>query len=386
MAPKGMARPPKIMIDFASWRKRLAAWLLFFVLLVLPMLAALVYYTRFALDRYVSVAQVTVRQAGGGDAPQIPGLAVMIGGINPASREETLYLREYILSNDMLKVLQKELQWPQHYAKFGGDLLFYLDKDAPQEDVLEYYRRMVRPHFDEQTGLLSVQVQAFTPDFSEATLKIILAESERFVNELSHRMAREEMAFAQQELANARKEYELRQNALLQFQSSSNLLDAEAAAKSRAGIITEIESQLTKERTTLKGMQAVLGANTPQIRQQRNRVQALEQQLAAEKQRLVAQQQGGGDRLNVAAARYRSLTIDATIAEEAYKYAVSSVETARMEASKKLRSLVTVVSPNTPEMAIYPERAYNLITIFIGLLLFYGIVRFIVATIEDHRD
>jgi len=200
-----------------------------------------------------------------------------MGGLNPTSREETLYLREFILSNDMLKVLQHNLQWSDHYAQLRSDPLYWLDQNAAQEDVLDYYRRVVKPHFDEQTGLLSVQVQAFTPQFSEATLKIILAESERFVNELSHRMAREEMAFAQQELANARKEYELRQNALLQFQSSSNLLDAEAAAKSRAGIITEIESQLTKERTTLKGMQAVLGANTPQIRQQRNRVQALEQ-------------------------------------------------------------------------------------------------------------
>jgi len=349
------------------------------------MLLAAAYYSRFALDRYVSVAQITVRQAGGGEVPPIPGLSIMMGRINPASREETLYLREFILSNDMLKVLQQALQWPSHYAQFQGDPLFWLAEDAPQEDVLEYYRRMVKPHFDEQTGLLSVQVQAFTPEFAEASLKVILGESERFINELSHRMAREEMTFAQEELAKARQEYQLRQDALLAFQGSSNLLDAEAAAKARAGIISELENQLTKERTTLKGLEAVLTGNTPQVRQQRNRIRALEQQLAAEKSRLLAQSQGG-ERLNVTASRYRSLTIDAAIAEEAYKYAVSSVETARVEASKKLRSLVTIVSPNTPVAAIYPERAYNLITLFIGLILLYAIVRFVIATIDDHRD
>jgi len=354
------------------------------LLVAIPMLIAVVYYSFFALDRYVSVAQVAVRQAGSTDAPHIPGLAVMMGGLNPTSREETLYLREFILSNDMLKVLQRELQWSDHYAQFRRDPLYWLNQDAPQEDVLEYYRRVVKPHFDEQTGLLTVAVQAFSPEFAEASLNAILNESERFVNELSHRMAREEMDFARQELAKAREEYELRQDALLDFQGSSNLLDAEAAARARAGVIAELEAQLTKERATLKGLETTLRADTPQVRQQRNRIRALEQQLAVENRRLVAQQDG--DRLNVVASRYRSLTIDAAIAEEAYKYAVSAVETTRIEASKKLRSLVTVVSPNTPVLALYPERIYNLITLLIGLLLFYGIARFVIATIEDHRD
>jgi len=355
------------------------------LLVGLPMIAAVVYYSVCALDRFVSVAQVAVRQTGSGDAPQIPGLAVMMSGLNPTSREETLYLREFILSNDMLRVLQRELHWPDHYAQHRSDPLYWLDQDAPQEDVLDYYRRVVKPHFDEQTGLLTVQVEAFAPEFSEATLKAILAESERFVNELSHRMAREEMMFAQQELAKVREEYELRQNALLEFQGANNLLDAEAFARARASVIAELEAQLTRERAALKGLEATLRGDTPQVRQQKNRIAALEKQLDTENRRLVAQQQGG-EKLNVVASRYRSLTIDAAIAEEAYKYAVSAVETARIEASKKLRSLVTVVSPNTPVIARYPERVYNLITLFIGLLLFYGIARFVIATIEDHRD
>jgi capsular polysaccharide transport system permease protein len=37
-------------------------------------------------------------------------------------------------------------------------------------------------------------------------------------------------------------------------------------------------------------------------------------------------------------------------------------------------------------MALYPERLYNLATIFLALLLLYGIARFLIASIEDHRD
>lgn len=368
------------MIDFESFKTRRLAILV----IGLPMLIAILYYAVFAMDRYVSIAQVAVRQAGSHDAPQLPGLAVMLGGINPTSREETLYLREFITSNDMLNVLQKKLNWDSHYQGFFRDPLYWLSADRTREELLEYYQRMVTAHFDEQTGLLTVEVQAFDEDFAQETLRAILTESERFVNELSHRMAREQMKFAQTELANARKVYEDRRAEVLQFQSNNKLLDAQAAAQARAGVIAELEGQLTRERAALKGLQASLNADSPQVRQLKIRIRALEQQVDAEGKRLVSQ--SSGDQLNVVAAKFRNLTIDSGIAEEAYKFAVSAVETARIEASKKIRSLVTVVSPNHPEEAIYPRRIYNLITIFLGLLLLYGIARFIVATIEDHRD
>lgn len=355
-----------------------------FFVLILPMIIAVIYYIFFAKDRYVSMAQIAVRQVGGSDAPQIPGLAVMLNGVNPTSREETLYLREYLRSQDMLDVLQKKLGWASHYSSNSRDPLFWLSETAPQEDVLEYYRRLVRTHFDEQTGLLAVEVQSFDPRLSREILEVMLGESERFINEISHKMAREQMSFAKNELTKAREEYEGRRDALLSFQSENNMLDAEEAAKARASVISEIEANLTKERTTLKGLAAVLDKNTPQIRQQLNKIKALEQQLVSENKRLISEK--SGDKLNVVASLYRNLTIDATIAEEAYKYAVSAVESARVEASKKLRSLVTVVSPNSPDKAIYPEKLYNLVTLFIGLLVLYGICVFVIATIEDHRD
>jgi len=368
------------MINFEKLKsKRLMVWVV-----GIPMLVALVYYSFFALDRYVSVAQVAVRQVGNNETPQMAGLAVMLSGLNPTSREETLYLREFLTSQDMLNVLQKKLNWSEHYAQRWRDPLYWLFSDAPQEDILDYYQRVVTAYFDEQTGLLSVSVEAFDPEFAEKTLNIMLRESERFVNELSHRMARDQMQFAQSELAHARKTYEERRDALLSFQSNSHMLDAEAAAKARAEVISELEAKLTKERTTLKGLLATLDPHTPQVKQQRNRIAAMEQQLAVETRRLVSQK--GGDKLNVVASQYRNLTIDASIAEEAYKFAVSAVESARIEASKKLRSLVTVVSPNMPDKAIYPERIYNLPTLRIALLLLYGIARFVIAAIEDHRD
>lgn len=359
-------------------------WRLVMGMVILPLVLAAMYYSIFAVDRYVSSAQVVVRQDGSNQGAQVPGLATLLTGTNPASREETLYLREYIVSTDMMVLLEERLHWIEKYSAQRNDIFFWLDKDAQREDLLKYYKRMVSAHYEETTGLLRVEVQAFKPEQSEEMLRAILQASEHFVNEVSHSIAREQMKFAKIELETARVNYAERKTELLDFQNVNKVLDGGNTAQSRATIIADLEGQYTKEQAVLTEMLFKLRANAPQVKQQQQKVSAITQQLSKEKRLLVSSP--NGSQLNVIASRYQQLTLDAGIAEASYKTAVSALDNARIEASKKIRTLVTVVSPNTPQLALYPERLYNLATILLGLLMLYGITRFILASIEDHRD
>lgn len=350
------------------------------------MIIAVVYYVAFAANRYVSTAEIAVRQTDNAN-PSIsnaPGLALLLGATNPTSREETLFLRQYIMSNDMLDVLKKELKWNDHYTSVYRDPFYWLNSDASQADALEFYRKMVIVHFDDETGLLEVEVSAFNPEFSQHVLQTILKESERFVNELSHKLTRDQLSFVERELATARSNYDLKREELLQFQAKNNLLDAEATVTSRSTMIAAMESELATEKAKLTALTGSLSATAPQVQQQRRKIRAIENQLDSETQRLIARE--GGSKLNTVAAKFRDLTIQSTIAEEAYKISLASLENTRIEINKKFRSLAVVVSPNLPDSAIYPDRIYNLIVILIGLLALLGIVRFVVATIEDHMD
>lgn len=359
--------------------------LLFLFIVVLPMILAGIYYAFFAVDRYVSSSQVVVRQAGGdGVSQQMPALALVMGQVNPASREETVYLQQFINSDNMLEILEKRLNWRAHFYKQMSDPLFWLNNAVSKETLLDYYRRLISVNYDEITGLLNIEVQALSPEFAVQVQKIIIEHSEQLVNEISHGMAREQMRFADQELGIARKNYEQQRDRLLEFQSKNKLFDAEASADSRAIIVAELESNLTKERARLTALLAQLSSNSPQVRQQKNLIASLDKQVAIEKGRLVSDPSGG--QLNVVAAKYRNLLVDSGISEEAYKLSVTALENARIEASKKIRTLVTVVAPTQPEEAIYPRHYYNLLTMLIALLVIFGIVRFIVASIEDHRD
>lgn len=354
-------------------------------IIVLPMLVAILYYSFLASNRYVSSSQVVVRQAESGAQASIPGLALLMSNIDPVSREETLYLREYITSSDMLSYLDGKIDWAQHFAGRWSDPLYWLRKDASKEEKLEFYKRLVTATYDEMTGLLNVEVQALNSEFAEEILKNILQQSENFVNEISRRIAKDQLAFAQGELKDATERYEDSKSLMLEFQRTSNLLNAQATAESRASVIAGLEAEVVKENAKLKALRSTLNSNAPQVRSQQVRIRALEQQLAVENQRLVSAEVDG-EKLNVVAAQYRRLEIDVGIAEEFYKTSIAVVENAKLEASKKIRSLVQVVQPNMPEDAVYPRRIYNLIALFIILCLVYGITRFVIASIEDHRE
>lgn len=360
-----------------KYKKRLSFWIV-----GLPMLMAMVYFVFFAADRYVSESVITVKQSGEVVASQVSGLAAMFGA-TPPSREDTLYLQEYIHSLDMLKHLEAKLKLRQAYEAEQLDPLYRLYAGTSQEWLHWYFGNRVELIFNDLSGLLKVRVQGFDPAFAQAMNQEILAQSERFVNEVSHRMAREQMAFAETELLKARDRYQAAKSKLVAFQNRHKLLDPLAQAQAQATLASQLESELAHKETELKTLLGYLQEDTYQVVSARQQIAALKSQLEQERAKVAS---GQGGRLNTLASEFQNLTLDVGFAEDAYKAALSAVETTRIEASRKLKSLVVVSSPAKPEVAEYPQRFYNLVTLLLGLTLFYGIVRLVIATIQDHRD
>lgn len=352
-------------------------------LVVVPVALAGLYYAVFAADRYVSASVVTVRQTNVSTNP-LPGAALMLAGINPPSREDTLYLREYVHSLGLLKRLDERLKLREHYESETLDPIARLWHGTSQEWFLEYYRRRVEVLMDDISGLLTVRVQGFDPQFAEALNKAVLEESERFVNELSHRMAREQQQFAEAELTRAADKLQQAKGKVLAFQTEHKLLDPLAQAQAAGTLTAELQGALAKQEAELRAALAYLQEDSYQVRALRSQVDALRQQLDAERLRATAGKDG--ERLNALAAEFHDLRLQAGFAEDAYKLALSAVENARIDASRKLKALVVIEPPARPEIAEYPRRLYNLATLLIVCGLLYGVTRLVVATIRDHQD
>lgn len=352
-------------------------------LIALPMLLAGLYYGLLAADRYVSESVVTVRQASQ-SASGIPGAALLLAGITPPSREDTLYLKQYVHSLDLLHLLDQQLKLREHYASETTDLLFRLDPDASQEDFLDYYRSRVEVLLDDVSGLVTLRVQGFDPAFAQKLNRAVLARSEFFVNAFSQRMAREQMQFAEEELAGVSTRLQQAQARLLSFQTANRLLDPLAQAQASGSLTSELQAELTRQEAELKNALTFLNDDSHQVQALRSRIGALRAQLDVE--RLRGTSGGNGKRLNALAVEFQGLQLQVGFSQDAYKLALSAVENARIDATRKLKSVVVVDAPSLPEEAVYPRRLYNLVTLLVVCLVLYGIVRLVVATIRDHQD
>jgi capsular polysaccharide transport system permease protein len=314
--------------------------------------------------------------------PSAGGLASLVG-VPPSSMEDLMYIKAYIHSLDMLKILEKKIDIKKLYQSQTIDPFYKLYGWMSQEGYLWYYQNRVELVYDEVTGLLTIKAEGFSPEDANTISQAILKESERFINELSHKISREQMKFAENELNNAKNRYQEAKNKLIAFQNEYGVLDPKAQAEAKTGLTLQIETQIATKETELSSKKSFLNDNAPEVVVLKSEIEALKKQLLKEKEKIIANSKK--TKLNNLASRFQELMVEAGFAEDAYKVALASLETTRIEASKKIKQLVVIQSPTLPETAEYPNKIYNIVTAFIILSLLFGIIRLIKAIIEEHK-
>jgi capsular polysaccharide transport system permease protein len=354
------------------------------VIVGVPLLLTALYLSFFAADRYVSESTLAVRQ-GGSEGVALPGAAMLLAGLTPPSREDTLYVQHYIHSLALLLRLDKELKIREHFGASHWDLLHRIWRGSSQEDFLRYFRSRVQVTYDDIASLLTVRVEGFDPEFAQRLNQRILEESERFVNEYSQQIAREQLQFAEGELKNAAKRVEHARNQVLEFQTRNRQLDPIFQAEASGVLAAELLATKARLEGELNAILAYMNDDAPQVRALRSRIAATSKQAEAERERGTKPTQQG-ERLNLQAIEFQSLKMQSEFAVDAYKIALGAVENARIDATRKLKSLVVVEPPSQAQTPEYPQRLYNLATVFALSLLTYAITRLVLATIREHQD
>ncbi len=359
--------------------------LLGLVFLVLPAALGTIYYGGFAANRYVSHTVIGVKDtaAGGGSAGGIASL--LLGGSAPTSYGDTLYLENYFRSMDLMLRLEARLKLREHFSHAGADPLYRAWSWMSQEAFLDYFRNRVEIARDEFSGLITLDVQGFEPEFAQRLAQAMLEESEAFINEYSHRIARDKMRFAESEVERSRKSLDGVKQEVLAFQGRYKLLDPTSQAAAASSLTAGLQAKLAQQEAELKALQAIMQEDSFQVRTLKSQLAATQAQLEAERQRST----GGnvnGSQLPALTIQYQELLARAGFAEEAHKAALIAMESARVEASRKLKTLVVIEPPTRPQEARYPRRLYDLMTVLAIAAMFYTIVRLMVVTIREHQD
>lgn len=365
-------------IAHRSWQKSLK--LGSFLWVVLCFSIAVLYFGFMASDRYVSRAELMIKQAD--QIKMLPDALSMLG-IGGSNHQDVLLIQDYLKSWDMLAKLDKELALKKHYQSDGADYFSRLPEGVSREDFIDYYRKHLTLHLDELSGVLTVELQTFDPQYGQQVVALMLKESERFINKLGHQVALDQLAFVEKEVDRAYQRLQDEKAKVLAFQNSHQLISPESTSSARLGVVSQIEGELVRQQAELKQLRSYMKDSAPAVVSVQSRVDALTRQLEQERAKLTGQDK---DAMNEITAGYMDVQTQATLAADLYKTGLISLEQARIEAYRKLKHLLVITQPTLAEDAEYPRRLYNLATVGVLLCLFYGLIVMGLATLREHQD
>lgn len=356
----------------------------FIILVLLPVLSAAAYLWIRADDQYVSTMAFSVRRE-----DQKPALD-FLGGITAFSSSteasDTSILEDYIRSPDMVLEVMKTIDLPTRFsASWPRDFFFAYNPKGTIEDLVDYWNRQVTVINDDQTGIMTIKVAAFTPEDAQAIAKAVYAASNATVNRLSDQAREDATRYAREELQKAEARVDAIRNQMTEFRTRNQLVDPQAEFESRLGILTQLQSELASALVAQDLLvQNGVRETDPRFDQSTKRISAIKDRIEAERLKFSTDSTGaGGESYATLVAEYERMGSDRKFAEEAYVIARASYDQALAEAQRQTRYLAAHIVPNLPQQSLRPDRPLVLLIFAAFALLGWAILALIYYSVRD---
>ena len=359
---------------------RAAAWLnghrWFTGLVLLPTLATVIYMYLFAANQYESEARFLVRSQ---SAPSLSMLGQVLGAAASPSTEEASGVVSFLRSHDAVRALGKDVDLVAIWRRNGLDILNGVKAKPTEEELTRYFEKRVSAVLSSSSGIVTLKVRTFRPEDSKVIADRLLGYSEELVNRFSARAEADSLRIAREEVARSEARVADLSGRVTRLREESRTLDPTSSVRVVTEVVGGLEAQLAKGRAELSAMRTYLRQGSPRLTEQETRVASIEAQLAAQRSRLTGERS-----LTPTVAGFERIGVEREFANRGYASALTSLETARLNAQRQHVYLVRVVEPNLPQKSTVPKRAYTVLLIFGGLLLAYGVGWVISIGVREH--
>ncbi|MEM6483290.1 MAG: capsule biosynthesis protein, partial [Pseudomonadota bacterium] len=209
-----------------------------------------------------------------------------------------------------------------------------------------------------------IEVRAFAPQDAQNVARAIIGYSSEIIEELS-RIAREDaMRYTLEDLAEAEERLKAMRVRIREFRNEYQIIDPEANVESQAGIVSGLESELVASLIELATIERVSSGNDPRVPNIELRIEALREQIAAERAAISTSAKDGRSLTDII-GEYEELLVDLQFSQNAYTAALAAEENARFEANRRSRYLAVHIPPTLAEESIYPARASLVIIVLV---------------------
>jgi capsular polysaccharide transport system permease protein len=359
----------------------------FLLLVVFPTLITLTYLGLIASKEYVSEARLVVRTASDDSmrklANDMLSIATMLSG-SKSSQQDTHIVIGYLRGRSVIDDLGGKAAVERIYSRPGPDWYSRLAPNSPFENVWRYWGRKVDAVLDTPSGIVTLEVRAFSPQDAYSLATRLVELSERLVNEISRRARADTLRDAEAELQQAKQRVDERRNALLAFRNKQEILDPIMTASSIANTVAELTREKFRIENQIAATQGSIASDAPTMRTLRGQLATIDDQI----HKLEAQLAGDSPGRKVLAsqlAAYEHLQLELKFAEKLYEISESASKRAQFEAQKQQLYLVSIVRPTMPEDALYPRPVLDSLLVFVWLTVAWGVAIVTIAGVRDHR-
>lgn len=377
LAPPPPARPSRLQ----RLRRRFDA--IFIVTVLIPTVLAALYFGIIASNVYISESRFVVR------SPQRPsqgGLGALLQGtVFSRSQDDTYSVHDYIRSRDALRELDGKLNLRKVFSDEKVDFVNRFPAlewwDSSFEALHRHYLKHVGIEYDTVSSISVLSVRAYTAQDAQKINEQLLDMGERLVNNMNTRSRQDLIKVAEQEVRIAEERAKQAAAAFSSFRTDRSVFDPDRQSAIQLQSVARLREELLAAESQLDQVRRVSPKN-PQVGGLESRVQGLRNAIAAENARVLGRDGG----LSSKSPAFDRLALEKTFADRQVGSALSALDSARSEATRKQLYLERLVQPNQPDRWVEPRRLRSVLMVFLLGLIVWGVVSLVVASIREHAE
>lgn len=358
--------------------------LLSFVLFVaIPSFGTGVYLWVVAVDQYASKVGFSVRREDTSSALDLLGGLTNFSG---SSSSDTDILYEFLQSQKLVSDMDRDLDLHKIWSAPAVDFVFSLEEDASIEKLLSYWNSMVRVSYGSGSGLIEVEVLAFSPTDANLISRTLFEKSSEMINDLSDIARLDAIRYAREELDEALERLKEARSVMTKFRNIHQIVNPEIEIQSQAGLIGNLQSQQAQALIELDLLQGTTSAADPRMTQVTRRLEVIENRIIQERKKLGQSGSiGDGNAFADLLGDYERLVVDRKFAETSYISALATYDASLAESRRKTRYLAAYLEPTLAETAEYPKRLTLFAVISLFLFLIWSVLVLVAYSIRDRR-
>lgn len=369
-------------------RRHVAAAVGFVLIVIAPIVATAWYMWTQAADRYVSTAGFSVRTEDTSSAFELLGGVAELSG---SSTKDSEVLFQFIQSQDLVGRIDDTLDLRTIWSRVPEerDPVFAYRPPGTIEDLTDHWKRMVTVYVDANSGLIEVQVQAFTPQDAVQINQAIYDESLAMINQLSAIAREDTTRYARADFDTAMDRLRLARASMTEFRNRTQIVDPAATIQSQMGILTSLQTALATELIEFDILVQSSGRDDPRVDRAQDRIDVIEDRIQQERNKFGIGENNTDEGTDIAFAdlvsAYEILAVDLEFAETRYRAAQAALDMALADAGRQNRYLAAHIRPTMPERSDAPDRVQITGLVAIFAFLIWSVVTLSAYAIRDRR-